>query len=264
VALLVGLPLRRAREAGSVDEVAAMHHQQANPPGGEELQTYSLGKCEPQRAAEIEAFLDGGPDCTAILEAAPDDDLVRHLRGAGPLPGEAAPPPTVPGYEVLAELGRGGMGVVYKARHLELNRLVALKVVLAGGHAGPAGVARFRDEAETVARLQHPNIRRRRHRQALVSPQPLADWLDQLADPDSALTRQWDQEHDRQLARRLLASIQAEFNAKTWQVFRMLVLEEVPAAEVARSLGITANAVYVAKARVLARLRAELHGLMDI
>jgi WD40 repeat protein/tRNA A-37 threonylcarbamoyl transferase component Bud32 len=69
-----------------------------------------------------------------------------------------SPPPSVAGYEVLAELGRGGMGVVYKARHLKLKRLVALKMILAGGHAGARELDRFRREAEAVARLQHPNI----------------------------------------------------------------------------------------------------------
>src|SRR5262249_56780669 len=64
----------------------------------------------------------------------------------------------MPGSEVLSELGRGGMGVVYKARHLKLKRTVALKMVLAGGHGEDDLLARFKAEVEAVARLHHPSI----------------------------------------------------------------------------------------------------------
>jgi tetratricopeptide (TPR) repeat protein len=80
------------------------------------------------------------------------------LRDKGQHRAMATPLPTVPGYEILRELGRGGMGVVYQARQTKLDRLVALKMILAGEYAGSEQVSRFRSEAEAVARLQHPNI----------------------------------------------------------------------------------------------------------
>src|SRR5262249_9374701 len=66
--------------------------------------------------------------------------------------------PIVPGYEVLGVLGRGGMGVVYRARQTDLKRLVALKTILTGPQADAEERTRFQTEAEAVARLQHPNI----------------------------------------------------------------------------------------------------------
>jgi serine/threonine-protein kinase len=66
--------------------------------------------------------------------------------------------PAIGGYQVEEMIGRGGMGVVFKARHLKLNRTVAVKMMRAGGYACPEELARFRREAEAVAALRHPNI----------------------------------------------------------------------------------------------------------
>jgi serine/threonine-protein kinase len=93
--------------------------------------------------AEVDALFAGPP----VLGA-----------GGPPSAHDAMALPRVPGYEVEAVLGRGGMGVVYKARHPRLNRAVALKMLLAGPYAGPGELERFLREAETVAGLRHANI----------------------------------------------------------------------------------------------------------
>src|SRR6476646_1065495 len=111
-----------------------------------------------------------------------EEEIIQRLklmrRSSGPLPpypresptldgGQGKPAPTatidfeipsVPGYEIIEILGRGGMGVVFKARQLALHRLVALKMLQNLATAGEKGLARFRAEADVIARLQHPNI----------------------------------------------------------------------------------------------------------
>jgi WD40 repeat protein/serine/threonine protein kinase len=93
----------------------------------------------------------------------PDVEFVRQtvnsVSSAASADGEArAGWPQIPGFQILEELGRGGMGIVYRARQLNLNRLVALKLILPGSGANEEQRQRFRIEAEGVARLRHPNI----------------------------------------------------------------------------------------------------------
>ena len=92
------------------------------------------------------------PPFRAMLSTPAIGESIHHHQEAG------ADFPVVPGYAIVAELGRGGMGVVYLARQCSLNRQVALKMIGLGLHADPTARARFRTEAEAVARLQHPNV----------------------------------------------------------------------------------------------------------
>src|SRR5262249_22083689 len=112
-----------------------------------------------QQQVELHRALADGSVATTMAPgrehaAGPRDDTLATQALEKPTP----PVPSVAGYEVLSELGGGGVGVYYKARQTNLNRLVALKMILSGAHASPQELARFKAEAEAVARLQHPNI----------------------------------------------------------------------------------------------------------
>jgi RNA polymerase sigma-70 factor (ECF subfamily) len=87
--------------------------------------------------------------------------------------------------------------------------------------------------------------------------------LQQLADPASELNRQWDEEHDRYVVHCLLDRVEEEFEPITLQAFRRLALDGISGAEAAQELGLSVAAVYVAKSRVLARMRQEAEGLID-
>src|SRR5262249_56245465 len=99
-----------------------------------------------------------GGDRDGGAKAREDRGFLPLSRRGPPLAALLAEAPPVPGYELLGLLGRGGMGVVYQARHVQLGRVVALKVIRPYGPTEDAARERFQIEARSAARLHHPNI----------------------------------------------------------------------------------------------------------
>lgn len=102
---------------------------------------------------------------------------------------------------------------------------------------------------------------------ARLKPLPTGGWaevIESMSDPRNELNRMWDEEHDRHVTRRLMDLIRPSFAEKTWLAFEATALRDEPPQEVADRLGITVNAVFVAKSKVLTRLRQEAAGMIDL
>jgi tetratricopeptide (TPR) repeat protein/predicted Ser/Thr protein kinase len=142
-------------------------HSDSDHPSAERLNAFAVGQLAEDDSTEVERHLSTCESCNKLLESSPDDSLVALFQEAHSLAesanalaaaAPARPLRFVPGYQVLEVLGEGGMGVVWKARQDGLDRLVALKRIRSVGQPAPETLARFRREAEAVARLRHPNI----------------------------------------------------------------------------------------------------------
>jgi RNA polymerase sigma-70 factor (ECF subfamily) len=105
--------------------------------------------------------------------------------------------------------------------------------------------------------------RKRKSRPVATGDTDFGAVLDQLQDPHSEMTSRWNEEHDRFVAGRLLERIEAEFEPATWQAFRRVAIEGAAPRDVAAELGISVNAIFIAKSRILRRLREEMRGLTD-
>lgn len=111
---------------------------------------------DPELVWDVRAHLDECRRVDSMVESIFPSTPPQRVLSARFQPGASLP--EIPGYEVLAVLGRGGHGIVYRVRHLQLKRVAALKMLLTGQYATPAELARFMREAEAIAALQHPNI----------------------------------------------------------------------------------------------------------
>jgi RNA polymerase sigma-70 factor (ECF subfamily) len=105
-------------------------------------------------------------------------------------------------------------------------------------------------------------FRSARYRPVATGDSSFLDRLNELESPDSALSRQWEREHDEYVVARLLRAVQPDFSPTTWQAFQRYVMEGQPAASVAQELNLSIDSVLAAKSRILRRLREELAGFV--
>ena len=126
------------------------------------------------------------------------------------------------------------------------------------------GPGAFRAWLRTILTHRVRNhLRARQYRPVAAGGSDFLRLLDELEEPGSALSRQWDREHDEHVAASLLRRVEGDFAPATWQAFCRHVLDGEPAARVAGELGLLLNSVLLAKSRVLKRVRQELAGLVD-
>lgn len=140
---------------------------------------------------------------------------------------------------------------------------VVLREIGQFDHGGRPGSFRRWLRMILVHRTRDYWKRQRRDRLAAFDETNGPTVLDRLEDPDSDLSRTWDAEHDELVARRLLDLVAPNFAPRTWEAFRLLMIEQRTPGEVAASLGLSVNAVLIAKSRVLRRLREEGRGLIE-
>ena len=126
-------------------------------------------------------------------------------------------------------------------------------------HNGRVGAFRRWLKTITIHCLQGYWKEQRAHPHQAAALSTLDDW----ADPVGSLSQAWDRDHDQHVVQKLLAFVRPEFTPETWAAFEGVVLQGRSPAEVAEQLRLSANAVYIAKSRVLTRLRQEGAGLLD-
>jgi serine/threonine protein kinase/WD40 repeat protein len=151
-------------------------------PTPQQLSAFGLGKLPEDAAAAVARHLESCPRCLQLAAQASADSFLDKVRAARPmspdthlpppLPGRATLPPALPAvglppelanhpkFEIVRELGRGGMGVIYLAQHRVMNKPVALKVISRAVLSHPNALARFRAEVQAAGQLDHPNIAR--------------------------------------------------------------------------------------------------------